>query len=617
MTTALNSLGSAQPPGPDLGEILGHKRRACEALDPDYPDKLPEQVLNYLWAEHSSAMQHVIFIDLLFEAKALKDGKDERPGFAGFVAFRKSPAPFCDNHLNQYLGLLQRILEERRTVGSHAVFQHSLPRYHDGNPETSDELQRWRGSGPPVGEYYLRATLRKVVPASTVSFACSSWKECFSSQLLTSNQPLPSHSGDDSPFYIKSGVESYVAWQLQSSSFRIHESWNLFRERLEAWLVSSFPDTTTSEDHLDGQVWGIPIALATNDDAAVGGLFIGFCGSGEELTSQIQDLCRAIATASFRVNMHHRALEAVKAAEKTAEIADFSAEQWASLRTRLGEVCKDIRSKFEDAVRTEDTKPDCAHHFPCGGLEDNSAATDSLRTNFVQSATGILKNIRAGSKNRWFDPRRLTPWCWNSNRETDAWAYPPLRALAQVDGEGHDLSTFFSSLSKTLKSYSVAHQIEFVWDFDEDDLKHNYLWFNAAALGRALEILLNGFFEFLIAANSHEVLFQGKRKFKVKIEEFKTLPTETGLLLDITQVLCADARFSTVYKEGVAKAGEPTVYKFLAVPESAQNPEDKIGKFWQFLRNAGMTKKDYSADGATLQVRIGAKERFPGVWEPQ
>jgi len=612
---------------PDLSRIVGHFRTACEALEPDMPEKLPSSLLDDLWARHRGAMQRVLFIDLLFEAQPRNEDR-RRGGFAGFVAFRRPLDDPRETLLIGYLELLEKLLRQTNSVGSHKIFQLSLPAYNlvsEGPiglwyPQTSKEWEDLRQktlpAPQPVSEYFFEDTISQVLPKSLFETGGSSWTDYFDAKQIASNIPLPSASDHDTLFY-QDAAKDYADWQKRCSNKPIDNNWTTFLDTLKSWLLEKFPATEPSKEVVDLRVWGIPIAMASNDaNAAVGGLFVGFDNevNGEEMEA----LCRSIATSSFRVNMHRRALEAVEKADHSTQTAYLPLAQWVSLRSQLASVCQQVR--FEKHGQGGGTSggdvskvnPDIAHHFEGGGSEDKWTQ-DNLGSRFREAAGKCLRSLSV-DKSLSFRPQLLGDWRWSASRD-GGWGYPPLRALAQFDSGGHDLTIFFNLLRRYLETEGQRFAIDVLICFPAYRFKNDYLWFNAPALGEGIRNLFAGLCEdrekiSKKLAQKKEAI--GATIFSIVIEEFstetKSASPSGGLRVHITQILNSEAPDDQILESG---PGSPVSvgYKYLKIPAPGVfQDQGKIAHFWKFAKDAGVSKHHRSNKDAVMVLTLRATE---------
>lgn len=171
-------------------------------------------------------------------------------------------------------------------------------------------------------------------------------------------------------------------------------------------------------------------------------------------------------------------------AHQPKRASEWSLETWRVLRKKAREVCSKLG---ENGVGHSEW----AHHLPCGGsLWSNPGDSKNIKP-FTQS-------LRAGLKTISPDVEKLPDHCWENipNEDIPGWDRPPIRALAQIDGMGKDLTAILYMLEQDIHSISgIKLSILFPPREREEEypLKHDFLWFNGCALANGLHTLAKSF----------------------------------------------------------------------------------------------------------------------------
>jgi len=166
--------------------------------------------------------------------------------------------------------------------------------------------------------------------------------------------------------------------------------------------------------------------------------------------------------------------------------SELEVETWNRLRKKAREVCVELGRCGDE--RTRINHGEWAHHLPCGGQKWDSVEDDRIRR-FTATLRDKLESISPAVEH-WPDH------CWDDN-SADSWDKPPVRALAQVDSEGKDLSTLLYLLRNDIRSVPLI-KLNALFAPSGDNrgqypLRRDYMWFNACALARGLLLLAKGF----------------------------------------------------------------------------------------------------------------------------
>ena len=142
--------------------------------------------------------------------------------------------------------------------------------------------------------------------------------------------------------------------------------------------------------------------------------------------------------------------------------------EWRELRSQAMDVCEDVDHAFS------------AHHLHHGGHDEKRIVEEeNLQTKLREhlAATGIR------------GVRRLPDHTWGKvDGNVPAWDQPPIRAIAQFDGDGADLTAVLNLLKEDVKNFdNIDINLTFY------DLEEGYLWFNACSLAKGLYKLAKGF----------------------------------------------------------------------------------------------------------------------------
>lgn len=173
-------------------------------------------------------------------------------------------------------------------------------------------------------------------------------------------------------------------------------------------------------------------------------------------------------------------------------VCELSASEWNRLRQAMWKTCERLGCNSRSSG-----DPFWAHHLPGGGPSPwiNPPEHALIAPWTDQLVTAAAENLTMASRQQGRDIQRLVldwpPHEWtvvgaSGFEECFCWM-PPIRALAQFDEEAEDLTKLFERLQTAAeKLKNIECRLLF------DDIKHNYLWFNAPALAHCLFIFIRG-----------------------------------------------------------------------------------------------------------------------------
>jgi hypothetical protein len=163
---------------------------------------------------------------------------------------------------------------------------------------------------------------------------------------------------------------------------------------------------------------------------------------------------------------------------------------WRRLRLAALHQCRLIGTSEALEPEKRPGHPWWAHHLPYGGeawvgilSDERNAWTEQLRNELlnVTPVTASLPNFA---------------WEVETVNGAQAWERPPLRALAQFDSGGRDLSAAFYLLKKDVRLITqneVSIRFGSTLTMHPASLTRDYLWFNVSALAQGLFLLAQCF----------------------------------------------------------------------------------------------------------------------------
>jgi hypothetical protein len=169
----------------------------------------------------------------------------------------------------------------------------------------------------------------------------------------------------------------------------------------------------------------------------------------------------------------------------TSRASHWDVETWNRLRTILQQRCETIGAEKEFYHGL------WAHHLPHSGspyhgqnykeFVQDFSLTNQLRDELLKLAPEVANFPHCG-------------WHGEMADEIEPWDQPPLRALAQFDDGGHDLTAAFYLVSQDVQGLMAGSPVQFASNLMKpQDVQYDYLWFNVSALLYGLYTLAQTF----------------------------------------------------------------------------------------------------------------------------
>jgi hypothetical protein len=244
-------------------------------------------------------------------------------------------------------------------------------------------------------------------------------------------------------------------------------------------------------------------------------------------------------------------------------VSDLSKIQYQKLRNALYNCCVEVYQ------REELTSPLFTHHMTDGGTgepEKYNSYINELAKLCINDETGLLLNL---PEFRWSEVNAEDPFSFDR---------PPVRALAQFDKEGKDLSKFLKSLTGEIENMDGD---SFAFQLITPTLEANYLWFNASAFGYALFKLASGFKDEI-----GKLACTADSTFVVRVFE-NINGNSIKFMADVTQIL-------------YPKVG---ALRFLPIPKS-KSSTGKVKQSYETLHKAGFAA---SPKNGSLWISVKGK----------
>jgi len=293
--------------------------------------------------------------------------------------------------------------------------------------------------------------------------------------------------------------------------------------------------------------------------------------------------------------MAKRAHETIEEAEETLarNISDLEKcaslwryEEWRELRSESSRVCKNFAPKGKAHKFS-------AHHLTHGGYDKKEVVQQ-------ENLIGQLRKRLLGTGVSGI--RRLPDDTWLEVDSVErAWDRPPVRAIAQFDDGGKDLTAILNLVERDVrrKYNNFNLNIKLI----NENLKHDYLWFNASALAMGLFKLSKSFFgevkDFSIN-NPNRKLIQLNSNWLI---EEKRKGDRTGFRLEVNQsyVVESDAPSDPQFRR-----------EYYKIPRKEET-EGEVRKAYKFFENTGGEVE--RKDNGSLVVKVFSQcDEHPFVW---
>ncbi len=169
----------------------------------------------------------------------------------------------------------------------------------------------------------------------------------------------------------------------------------------------------------------------------------------------------------------------------------IDAATWKKLRATAAKVCRliNVESRLHDAGDAGGWM--WAHHLPHGGDWWGTLVPEERQRLWTDQLREALYSVAPAAD-------QFPDYTWELEADNGAagWERPPIRALAQFDEYGRDLSAAFHLLKNEVGSI-IKNDVTILFasslSANPESLSRDYLWFNMSALARGLFILAHSF----------------------------------------------------------------------------------------------------------------------------
>ncbi|MFQ6113619.1 MAG: hypothetical protein ACE5NG_05960, partial [bacterium] len=190
-------------------------------------------------------------------------------------------------------------------------------------------------------------------------------------------------------------------------------------------------------------------------------------------------------------------------AHQPKRASEWSFETWRALRNKAKDICYELGNSGIGHSKW-------AHHLPFGGHYWTNPGDKNKVEPFTKRLRNELEMVSP-------DVEKLPDHYWEAVKTEDipGWDRPPIRALAQFDGDGKDLTAMLHLLQQDI---NLRPEIQLNILFPprgqtEYPLKHDFLWFNACALARGLYTLAESFAHEVAKRNAGQQAVEGFPKW--------------------------------------------------------------------------------------------------------
>lgn len=169
----------------------------------------------------------------------------------------------------------------------------------------------------------------------------------------------------------------------------------------------------------------------------------------------------------------------------------IDAQRWRRLRRKAAGVCRLIDEEAKLHSEADAGGWMWAHHLPHGGKWWGTAISDEQQNLWTARLRGAYRSVAPAA-------RAFPDYAWEMdvNNGIHGWERPPIRALAQFDTDGGDLSAALYLLKNEVgELFKNSVTILFASTLSENpnSLSKDYLWFNVSALAKGLFMLAQTF----------------------------------------------------------------------------------------------------------------------------
>ena len=175
--------------------------------------------------------------------------------------------------------------------------------------------------------------------------------------------------------------------------------------------------------------------------------------------------------------------------QPTASTID--AQRWRRLRRKAAGACRLIDEEAKLHSKADAGGWMWAHHLPLGGKWWGTAIPDEKQSLWTAQLRVACRSV-APAAGAFPD----YAWEMDVNNGVHGWERPPIRALAQFDTDGEDMSAALYLLKNEvgeLFKNSVTILFASTLSEDSNSLSRDYLWFNVSALAKGLFTLARTF----------------------------------------------------------------------------------------------------------------------------
>jgi hypothetical protein len=196
----------------------------------------------------------------------------------------------------------------------------------------------------------------------------------------------------------------------------------------------------------------------------------------------------------FRNKLPDDLLQWLDALDRSHRASNWDLPTWRRLREAAKAMCESLgNERYGDG----DVQGDglWAHHLPFGG--SRWPASSDLYERKIVDWTGTLRRglLDVAPEIESFPDHG---WAFGVEGGVPGWERPPIRALAQFDNMGRDLTTAFYLAEKDVRRISQSEiKVRFASSLTIEpyNLKRDYLWFNVSAIASGLFIIAKNFYD--------------------------------------------------------------------------------------------------------------------------
>ena len=286
--------------------------------------------------------------------------------------------------------------------------------------------------------------------------------------------------------------------------------------------------------------------------------------------------------------------------QQPVSASEWRIETWQALRRATQRICDELG-------QADIGHGFWAHHLPHGG----QVWTDDSYHNLIDLWTRHLRD-----QLKMISPAvaAFPEHCWKRSssslerEQIPGWDMPPIRALAQFDKYGCDLTAVLNIVGDELRRRPGINLNIFF--HPRIQLEHDYLWFNACALARGLSILANSFSDEVLKAQHSSQHHESLPNLQYKGHVFWQI---TESLEEVSLGLSIKVHQTFVGWAGPGKKESPCLVTQLFPFPELRAARGSVRKAYDLLCRTGASIEIH-VDGS-LMVQIPARATNDGFWE--